>query len=584
MISFKMGEESVTEEQALAFFEAVWLESDKYWKTYVRDDWEQNDALYKDIITAPVKKLDWQADVRIPVADSLVTRLVNFFTRILVSANEDYYTVKHPDKDRTIAYKELLKARLRVAEYPNVAFHPAMSRSLLNSIFVNKVSRILEERSFPTYDEATKEYGVTRETLAKTVIEAPSPKNIRLDPLGDRYMIEICPAVPLHEFEEMGRLNGWKNIRRVMDAVITHNESVKDERPNSEEESPHLRTVNLKILSTKALTDSKGRVVARDVRVYIANNKHVLWVEKNLLPNGMFNCIAVNPMASIFGRYGRAYISKLASLIVSYLEAINLALDGFRISALGIYEYDIEVMSKDTGHFFTAVLEPGRFYPKLGPNRGINGVFNTSLQSSSALQVVYFLDRELQNKSFQNEFFQGAPTAKGRPTLGEISLKTQESTAFFTDIATHIERNIIAPVLYLTLVTDLIYLDDQRGADLLENISDDTIKGYIKGLNFSERMEDLRNLTIEVTGISGKIKRLSNFNKLVQILNVLGNIPGVLSAIRGDELVKKLFETTDDTPDEVFDMTMLPLVMQQMGAQGQLPPAPPDGGGVPIGG
>ena len=92
-------------------------------------------------------------------------------------------------------------------------------------------------------------------------------------------------------------------------------------------------------------------------------------------------------------------------------------------------------------------------------------------------------------------------------------------------------------------------------------------------------------MSIEVTGISGKIKRLSNFNKLIQILSVLGNIPGVMSAVRSDQLVKKLFEITDDTPDEVFDMQMLPALAEQALAQQQAPQQP--GGesmGLPIGG
>lgn len=586
MVTFKVGDQSVSEKQASDYFDAVWMESDEYWRTKVKPDWEQNDRLYQEDIVAPADKLDWQSDVRIPVADSLVTRLVNFFNRILVSTNEDYFTVKLPNKDKQQAYKELLKARLRIDEFPNKAFHPAMSRGLLNSVYVNKVCRALKEFSYPDYDGETGKYSVVRETKASTEIEAPSPKNIRLDPIGDRYLIEILPVIPLHEFEEMGKLNGWKNVRKVVESIVTHTDNAKEERPSSENESPYLRTVNLKILHTRALTDDKGGVLVRDVKIYIANNKHVLWVEKNILPGGQFPYVVQNPIASIYGRYGRAYISKIKSLIVSYIEAINLALDGFRLSALGIYEYDTEVMSKDTGHLFTAVLEPGRFYPKAGQGRGINGVFNNSLQSAGALQIVFFLDRELQNKSFQNEFFQGAPTVKGRPTLGEISIKTQESSAFFTDIATHIERNILTPVLYLTLVTDLIYLDDVRGGDLLENISDDAVKGYIRSLTFSERMEDVRNMSIEVTGISGKIKRLSNFNKLIQILSVLGNVPGVMSAVRSDQLVKKLFEITDDTPDEVFDMQMLPALAEQALAQQQAPQQP--GGmesmGLPIGG
>lgn len=585
-ITFKVGENSLTEFEVKDYFDAIWSQSDGYYNKYVKDDWAENDLLYQDAFVFPVEKLDWQSDIRDPITETLVTRLTNFFTRILVSTNEDYFTIRHPDKDRQLAYKELLKVILRENEYPNKCFKPALERALLNSLYNNKVNHELYECSYPTYDSKSGNYGVVRETQSKTKIQPVSPKNVRLDPLGDRYRIEIMPAVPLNEFEEMGKLNGWKNIKRVVDAITIEGESVPDERPLDEQESTFLRTVNLKCVQTRALTDKMGKVLVKDIRFYIANNKHVLWVEKNLLPDGMFYMVSENPLGGVYGRYGRAYISKLKSLIINFIESVNLAMDGFRLSALGIYEYDIQVASADTAHQFTAVLEPGKFYPKAGQGRVLNGIFNNSLQNAGALQVVFFLDRELQNRSFQNEFFQGQPTAKGRPTLGEISIKTQESTAFFTDIATNVERMIVSPVLYLALVTELIYMDDKRKADLLENISDENVRGLIKGLTFDERIQDIRNMKIEVTGISGKIKRLGNFNKLIQIMNVLGNVPGVLSAIRSDQLVRKLFEITDDTPDEIFDMTVLPQIMQQqqmMQQQGQQTQPPQGAGNMPVG-
>ena len=43
----------------------------------------------------------------------------------------------------------------------------------------------------------------------------------------------------------------------------------------------------------------------------------------------------------------------------------------------------------------------------------------------------------------------------------------------------------------------------------------------------------------------------------------------MLNAIRSDQLVKKLFEISDDTPDEVFDMDVLPAVVQDYLAQQQ---------------
>jgi hypothetical protein len=50
---------------------------------------------------------------------------------------------------------------------------------------------------------------------------------------------------------------------------------------------------------------------------------------------------------------------------------------------------------------------------------------------------------------------------------------------------------------------------------------------------------------------------MGNYNKIIQIFTVLGNMPQVLAALRVDKLVTSLFESFDDSPEELFDMDML---------------------------
>jgi hypothetical protein len=209
----------------------------------------------------------------------------------------------------------------------------------------------------------------------------------------------------------------------------------------------------------------------------------------------------------------------------------------------------------------------------------LNSFFPAANQTVGLLNLGYFLDRELQNKGYVNEFFSGQATAKGRPTLGEINLKTQESTAFFTDMASHTEDAKISVDLKLLLYTQLMHLHVSSGdIDALLADADDTDASVIKGLTPQDIMNDLQDLRIEVTGISGKIKALANFNRYLQIFNVIGNMPGVQNSTLVSDFVRKMFKIIDDSPEEVIDMDLLEQIQLQLGQMAlQQTSTPPQG-------
>ena len=199
-------------------------------------------------------------------------------------------------------------------------------------------------------------------------------------------------------------------------------------------------------------------------------------------------------------------------------------------------------------------ITPGRLYPVTAPNT-INQVYNQNL-NPNATNLLFVIDRLIQNRSFQNEFFQGQPTSKGRPTAQEISQKSQETASFFTDIASEIERSIIEPSLEMILHTELIYIDDISHEPMYTQDEDNPIKQLL-GLSFNERMDIIREARITVRGISGKVLKMTNFNKLMQIVNVIGNMPQVAAAIDPIKFVERIFESFDELPEDILNMDML---------------------------
>lgn len=539
---------AILERDILDYFSHIWTEANSFFESNVRPDWQASLDLYRDRYVWDKEKLDWQSRIQDPLADSLVTRLSNFLTRLLISTGDDYFTVNHKDSVRASGYRDLLSAILRDNSFPQI-FNYALKYSLITSLYVTKVDYVYEQVSMPVFDHDTGEFSTTTELQGKVRIVPVSPFNIRLDPNGDSYIIEE-KVVDLYEFLDMARANKWIKPERVTMSLVP---------PTSDEidiPAPKFRPkVVLHYVYTKAVVDKNGQVLDRNAHFVVANKKFVVHYSKNLLPNGEFPYVVATPFQTVASRYGRGYLSKLRGIISAYIGSLNTLRDAFHLSTMGLFEYVVPSIVNSTEHKFTAKLRPGAFYPVQAPNT-IRQIGNPQVPVV-ALNWLFFLDRVIQNRSFQTEFFTGMPTAKGRPTASEIMLKAQESTSFFTDIANDIEKSVLEPTLRLVLATELIYMDDTFHVDLSRNIKSSDAMNLIRSLSFNERIQDLKHAQVEVRGLSGKIQKITNLNKIIQIISVLGNMPVIAQSLDARKFLTQVFDAFDMSPEELFNLGMI---------------------------
>jgi hypothetical protein len=488
-----------------------------------------------------------------------VVRLSNFFVRILMASDNKYFTIEHPNPVVKAGLSKLVEAVLKTNKFPMV-FGDALKMALLTSPYITKIDYNYYQESYPTYDANKGEYGTKDSIIGKTDIKVCDPFSIRLDPNGDQYVIEI-KEVDMGDFVNMAQVNQWKNADKVMRNL--HKQKDPDQglyRP----------TVKLEYVYSKCMTNEQGKIIDENVHYIIANKEHVVYYGKNILPKGQFPYVIGFPMKVLKGRYGRGYISKLRSLLSSYVESMNLLLDAFTLNTLGVYEVVSNNIETGKAHLFGSVV-PGRLYPVTATGT-INQVYNNTV-NPNATNLLFVLDRLIQNRSFQNEFFQGQPTQKGRPTASEISQKSQETNAFFADIANEIERAIIEPTLELLLHTELIYMNDDSHFDYSKTLEDSEALNVLKVMNFNERIAAIRDATLTVRGVSGKVLKMTNFQKLMQIVNVIGNMPQVAQAIDPTKFVQRIFESFDENPSDILNMDLL----KNQGVPGAMPQGEPEG-------
>lgn len=539
----------------------------------VDGSWGTNLELYMDKYSFP-EKLNWQTQVRDPIIDNLVVRMTNFFVRILMTNDNSYFSTLHTDASVSRGINDLIKIVFRTNKFPMV-FADAFKMALLTSPYYTKVCYKYYTERYPTYDPETGEYGVTDEIIGRVDISQKDPRNIWLDPKGNGYIIEK-QNMDYSDFLVFAKANGYKNIEEVQLKVITGN-GKKPVDPDDEVTTTNFDPrVTLYHVYTKAVTNNDGETLDEHVKFTIAENDIVVDYRDNLLPRGIFPYVQGFPMKVLVGRYGRGYIEKLRSVVLTYLEALNLVMDSFTLATLGAYEIVQPNLIGDTAKTAPSLVA-GKMY-QVSERNSIGRVFNNAIDPM-ALNVISFFDRLIQNRSFQNEFFQGQPTAKGRPTAHEINTKTEQSEGFFSDIANEVENNIIEPTLYLAVATEFVYMDDPKHTKLKDAVgtSDDLQK--LVGTDFGRRMEILKNMEFEVKGISGKILKMANFQKIIQILNVAGNIPGALEGIDLRGVIEDIFDSLDKDPNDMFRFDQQQQSQPGLTATGPQPPTGQAGAG-----
>ncbi len=438
-------------------------------------------------------------------------------------------------------------------------------------MYCTKTYWCTDDETYPVLENG--ELVWNREAKSRVKIEVVNPRNIRLDPNGDQYIIEHQADVPFHTFMRIGKKAEWINLDYVKESMFVN--AIQEPGEDDKVEGTggkHLPTVDIDYIYTKALTSERGELLCEDIYFIVVNRDYVVDFGYNKGINGGTPYTVHNPMLDVYGRYGRPYISKLRSLIQQYVNVVNLMVDSSILSGLGTHEINREVLDPGMAHSVARDIDPGRMLSKRGAEKLIESTYPPNGIVQSLLQVAYFFQQQIQEHSYQTEFFDGQNTSRGRKTATEIQTKTQMTNTFFTDIATQIENYSVKPTIEKALYTYLIHMDDPTTKDLAQTISDEAVRGYFRGLSHEERIRDIREMQIEVRGISGRLQTQNDFNKVIQLLSVLGNF-GITQGLTQTKLIDKAFEVVDNTPDEFFDMDLLRQLQEQL-ANGQPTAAP----------
>ncbi|MFZ9967338.1 MAG: portal protein [Steroidobacteraceae bacterium] len=324
------------------------------------------------------------------------------------------------------------------------------------------------------------------------------------------------------------------------------------------------------------LTDDDGRVIIKNWRVTVGNDRCILRMSRNPFWSGFFPYIWTVPVRWPGRPWGRSISLPAANKQEGYNKVVNLMIDNFMYSVLQAFTYDTTaaMSGSDIGS-----IEPGKVYKGRGNDFIRPLQFNANIQQG--YPILNLFSQGIDEDMRINEFAEGAPTSRGRPTKFEIQQKTGRSDAIITNLARDLERHDLEPALRM-----MFEMYWQYGGDLANPALKELVQawaGPVEFLSDEMRLQMLAaDFQIQVRGITGVFSRDDLIQKMQQCFSLLQSIPAppqtmvamVYQIIQAMGLDPQFNLWMPKSPEEFVQMQQMAAMNQQAQlANGGVPPA-----------
>lgn len=324
------------------------------------------------------------------------------------------------------------------------------------------------------------------------------------------------------------------------------------------------------------LTDENGKVLIKNWRVTIGNERTILRIGRNPFWSGFYPYIWTVPLRWAGRPWGRSISISAANKQEGYNKIVNLMIDNFMYSVLQAFTYDTTaaMSGSDIGS-----IEPGKVYKGRGADFIKPLQFNANIQQG--YPILNLFSQGIDEDMRINEFAEGAPTSRGRPTKFEIQQKTGRSDAMITNLARDLERHDLEPAIRM-----MFEMYWQYGGDLSNPALKELVQSWAGPMEFMAdemRLEMLaQEFQIQVKGISGVFGRDELIDKMQQCFQLLQSIPAppqtlvamTYQIIQAMGLDPQFNLWMPKSPEEFVEAQQLAAQNQQMQMQdGGVPPA-----------
>lgn len=260
-----------------------------------------------------------------------------------------------------------------------------------------------------------------------------------------------------------------------------------------------------------------GRCVAKNWIVTVVNERAVVRARPNPMWSGKTRYVWSTPIPFPGRVWGRPLVEADVDIQDALSSLLNLMLMDVSYSVLGAFAVDENAVDPIED---LESIEPGRVYRGRGD---FIQKLNFPSNVNAAWPMMQFLQGIGDKSTAINEFVQGTPTSRGRPSATEVASKTQAGTAYMHNLARRLEENDVERSLELVYEYLL-----QFGGDTSEPALKDLIEAWGGPQALMDERSRLAILSaphkIQVRGISMLLSREQTIARLKELLGVFAQL------------------------------------------------------------
>jgi hypothetical protein len=261
--------------------------------------------------------------------------------------------------------------------------------------------------------------------------------------------------------------------------------------------------------------------------------------------------IVGTPYIVPFSTYNRGIVEDIIGIAKMITELSCLIIDGAQFDAMQAFEIDTDLLASPEQA--KKGLYPGvSFLTKSIENPGNKNVIRTITTGkvpNLALNVLNYLDREQQISTNVTNAMKG--TSVGAETLGEFQSLTSMASDSLDDAARTVEETVLDDMLDRIAGVIYQYHEDYTMPRLTEN--------FPQTANLLADMEPMERYATMIGGFAFKARGVSVFldkaqdlQKINSFIQLISNIPGVLTRINLDEMLENIIIGIGWNPSKVL--------------------------------
>ncbi len=397
----------------------------------------------------------------------------------------------------------------------------------------------------------------------RLLIELVREEDFRPDPTG-RGLYEIHrTCVDLHEIIDLSEgdtpeydPDAVQELTNSYAGYTDEDENLDDQTGQGEATHPSFRkTVELKSCWGTIL-DSEGKVVHRNVRWTVANDKYLI---RKPEPNPFWHQESPFVVGSLlrvpFSVFHRALFDNAVRLNLAMNELFNLMIDGSIGAVWGVRQVKPGMIA-NFSDFTDGIPQGATLFVKdeMPDGQPVMIQVPAGVVPPEAMAMYQLLDREFASATMLSDTARGM-TPKRQVSATAVASADQSTSIFFDSIIANVEQSVIKKALRLAWMVMLQNCDDWLAEDVVGCIGPQAAQALAAMSPAMRYKTYAQGARFNVTGLSSLLARTREFQKIMAVVGALSQSPVLLQAFMAksspEKMVDHLLKSLNIDPDDL---------------------------------